>query len=427
MTAQVAILNRTAVALASDSAVTISGDKLNIYQTVNKLFTASKYEPVGVMVYGSADLMGVPWESTVKLFRKSLGPTKYRSLHEYGDALVAFLQTNRTLFPEAAQEMFVQVRASELVSATAEGIIAIAKEKIDAGEQIVASGAAAIAAEVIAGIAADWEGRPRLTCFSAQDDEALQAKYGDVIAQVIGRELGALSLPSESVAQLTRAVVSTFTRDRFLRSSGIVLAGFGDEEVFPSVDELVVEAVIGDRLKHRRRRSSVAEVGAMIIPFAQRKMVDAFLQGIHPDYSLFLESYLERVFGEYHAGLTANIDALDAEPASEISGRIQAAGRALLDDLRKARAEYSRANHVDAKLGTIQVLPKQELAEMAEALVNLTSFEQRLSGSAETVGGPIDVAVISKGDGFIWIKRKHYFKAELNPFFVANYMRENND
>ena len=43
---------------------------------------------------------------------------------------------------------------------------------------------------------------------------------------------------------------------------------------------------------------------------------------------------------------------------------------------------------------------------------------------AETVGGPIDVAVISKGDGFVWIKRKHYFKPELNPHFIKNYFRE---
>jgi hypothetical protein len=43
------------------------------------------------------------------------------------------------------------------------------------------------------------------------------------------------------------------------------------------------------------------------------------------------------------------------------------------------------------------------------------------------VGGPIDVAVISKGDGFVWIKRKHYFKPELNPGFFANYFRENKE
>jgi hypothetical protein len=43
---------------------------------------------------------------------------------------------------------------------------------------------------------------------------------------------------------------------------------------------------------------------------------------------------------------------------------------------------------------------------------------------AETVGGPIDVAVLSKGDGFIWIKRKHYFKPELNPHFLTNYFEQ---
>jgi hypothetical protein len=68
------------------------------------------------------------------------------------------------------------------------------------------------------------------------------------------------------------------------------------------------------------------------------------------------------------------------------------------------------------------VLPKDLLAEVAESLVNLTSFKRRISmTSAETVGGPIDVAVISRGDGFVWIKRKHYFKPELNPQFMSQY------
>jgi hypothetical protein len=30
----------------------------------------------------------------------------------------------------------------------------------------------------------------------------------------------------------------------------------------------------------------------------------------------------------------------------------------------------------------------------------------------ETVGGPIDVAVISKGEGYVWVKRKDPIKQE---------------
>jgi len=59
-------------------------------------------------------------------------------------------------------------------------------------------------------------------------------------------------------------------------------------------------------------------------------------------------------------------------------------------------------------------LPKTELAAMAESLVNVTSMKRKVSLQAETVGGPVDVAVISKREGFVWIKKKQYFARELN-------------
>lgn len=60
-------------------------------------------------------------------------------------------------------------------------------------------------------------------------------------------------------------------------------------------------------------------------------------------------------------------------------------------------------------------MPKQELASFAEALVNITVAKRKVSAELETVGGPIDVAVISRHEGFVWVKRKHYFDAGLNP------------
>ena len=63
----------------------------------------------------------------------------------------------------------------------------------------------------------------------------------------------------------------------------------------------------------------------------------------------------------------------------------------------------------------VAYLSKEDIAELAEALVHLTQLKLKVSREPETVGGPIDVAVISKGDGLIWIERKHYFQRELNP------------
>ena len=68
-------------------------------------------------------------------------------------------------------------------------------------------------------------------------------------------------------------------------------------------------------------------------------------------------------------------------------------------------------------IGSIGALPKEELANMSESLIHITSLKRKVDSNLETVGGDIDVAIITKGDGFIWKKRKHYFDAELNPQF----------
>ena len=68
-------------------------------------------------------------------------------------------------------------------------------------------------------------------------------------------------------------------------------------------------------------------------------------------------------------------------------------------------------------LRSIQFLPKDELSNLAESLINLTSLKRKVQDGLETVGGDVDVAIITKGDGFIWTKRKHYFKPELNPHY----------
>ncbi len=60
-------------------------------------------------------------------------------------------------------------------------------------------------------------------------------------------------------------------------------------------------------------------------------------------------------------------------------------------------------------------MPLQDAIELAEFLVDLTIKFSRFTPGPPTVGGPIEVAAISKHEGFKWIKRKHYFSRELNP------------
>ena len=89
MSAEVILMNKNGIAIAADSAVTI-GNKTKIYNTADKMFTLSKYAPVGILIYNSSSLMGIELELIIKEYRKSLGDKKYSTLEEYSNSFIDF-------------------------------------------------------------------------------------------------------------------------------------------------------------------------------------------------------------------------------------------------------------------------------------------------------------------------------------------------
>lgn len=60
-------------------------------------------------------------------------------------------------------------------------------------------------------------------------------------------------------------------------------------------------------------------------------------------------------------------------------------------------------------------MPVRDAIDLAVFLVSTTiDFTKYLPG-ANTVGGAIDVATVTRHEGFKWIKRKHYYPSDLNP------------
>jgi hypothetical protein len=107
-----------------------------------------------------------------------------------------------------------------------------------------------------------------------------------------------------------------------------------------------------------------------------------------------------------------------------ISDTIAEAAKKYLEEFSAKAKDRKETNFRQKILDMVNFMPKSDLANMAESLINLTSTKRRVSAESETVGGPIDVAVISKYDGFVWIKRKHYFEKELNPrYFIPQQLQ----
>lgn len=60
-------------------------------------------------------------------------------------------------------------------------------------------------------------------------------------------------------------------------------------------------------------------------------------------------------------------------------------------------------------------MPVGETIDLADFLVDTTIKFVRFTPGHPTVGGPVEIAAMTRHEGFKWIKRKHHFSAQLNP------------
>lgn len=109
MTAEIAVMNREAIALATDSAVTSSLTPVTkTSPSANKLFSLSNNHPVGIMVYGNAMFMGIPWESIIKEYRKNVPERGFDTVREYANDFVSVLNCNSIRFPDGFEADYIE-------------------------------------------------------------------------------------------------------------------------------------------------------------------------------------------------------------------------------------------------------------------------------------------------------------------------------
>ena len=431
MTAEIAIMNKEAIALASDSAVTMIGKAdQKIFTSANKLFSLSKYHPVGIMIYGSAIFMGVPWETIIKVFRNNLSGKPFNTLKEYANAFIEFLDNGNPLFPDSLQYDYFHGYIHAYFELIKNAIIEKVKPIIDEKHEITKQTTKKIVSDIIKEHCEKWEKVDNIPSIPKSFNKKLIDKYEKIISKEIKNVFEELSISKVHLNQLKKIVGSLFSKfPEGIQKGGIsgaVIAGFGEKDIFPSLESFHLEGVVYNKLKYKKHISQKIDfqTTASLIPFAQSEMVAIFMEGVDPSYRDVEESYLSKIFSEYAVIIVDNIKGYTVEEKKKLKRKLVSIGKEILKDLGKKLGDYIEKTYSSPVTTVVSMLPKDELAAMAESLVSLTSFKRKVTMESETVAGPIDVAVISKGDGFIWIKKKHYFKAELNAQFFANYYKE---
>ena len=421
MTSEVVVMNRLAVALAADSASTVSGPRSQkIWNSANKLFALSKYRPVGVMVYNNASILGVPWETIIKTYRASLGSAGFNTLEEYGQDFLRFLNGNNAMFSRASQDRyFLELFAAQLwrlkESADSKYVESLMqKEQSTRSQKFL---------EMVDQEIARLNEVPDLETSPAHTSEAIYRELGDQINIQIDRSLEELDVNENLREKLGSLAVMLITKNDFgTNYTGLVFAGFGEVEHFPVMQSFQVGGMILDSLKQTAPniRKVSDDEPSILEPFAQSEMVTTFLEGINPRLRRELARLFIGLALELPDTVIDAITDLQDEQKTHWKGQVRPHAANAIRTMLETLQEHADEKYWGPVHDALIHLPKDELAHVAEALVNLNSFQKKVSMDDETVGGPIDVAVISKGDGLVWIKRKHYFPRELNEHYFNN-------
>lgn len=424
MTSEVVLMNRQAVAMAADSAVTISGDRyLKTYQSVDKLFPLVEGQPVAVMIYNNAEIMSTPWETVISLYREHARGRPMETVAAYAEDFMEFLSGNPDLFPADHQD-------TEFFKMVAVVFTVIAEEFDYQVEKMKQSNAgrpsdhiSAIFEYVVGQVHADYQRYPddnpraNLPCFPDGMGEQVRRRYGGEIDQLLGSLLGSLrnEYSSLQVSEATKAKLRDIgcfavTKDAFFEHyTGVVFAGFGSREKFPSMRSYLASSVILGILKRKRDRAADinADSGPVFQPFAQDRMIRTFLTGMDQHLRMFVFSEsLKLSMGLVTdvVGRTPNLS--DAQRDKIFQDYSQNNLQMALHEFFKSIDNYQYAVHTRPILRAVNSLPKKELGETAASLIKLNSFQQKVMHSVETVGGPIDVAVITRNGGLEWSREK---------------------
>lgn len=415
MTSEVCLMNRHAAVLAADSATTVTswtgGERETRYfKGANKILQLSNHHPVGIMTFDSADVLDVPWEVVVKTFRAELKDKSFNSIEGYAQEFFNFLERDARLFPADVQKAQV-FRAARVYAY----LLAVQVRDQHGGDPADLPNLF----DHRVGVERQELDQKQLPdgLVPAEADLTVAAWLPEMVEQLNGYLDDSVPRPNDlgPLAELGLWSVLKEPKAR-LDTTGLVFAGFGDHDVFPSHVHYTSCGVVGGKhiAVEEGRAEITHDIPADLSAFAQRSMIDTFQLGL--DHSVFSDGMacfadaLREIVGK-----VIDESGGDAAKIADLEAILRAARQSVVDKW----LDGARAKHAFPLRRVLASLPINEMADLAETLVNLQSLKEKVTKPSEEVGGPVDVAAITKSDGLIWIRRKHYFDPALNARYMA--------
>ena len=179
----------------------------------------------------------------------------------------------------------------------------------------------------------------------------------------------------------------------------LVFAGYGEDEAYPSICQYEVTGINKSKLQWQLSGSAniSGEQESNIFTSGQSDIIDAIELGIQNERIGVIRKRFQTLIEDL---LTQNL--LDS-----LIGKIDypAIRQEVADLIRESGKE-----HLHQHLEAIKQFDLQKMACLAENLIKATELHRKITFRQEGVGGLIDLAVITREDGFQWLNRKSWYE-----------------
>jgi len=395
VTAQVAVLNANGIALASDSSVTIAGGgQSRSYQSADKIVPIQGV-PLAVLHSGNAALFGVPWQLLVEMWSQNREPAQAASVEDYAREFVTWLGAQQALVTETAQDDFFRWTFRDCLLAVRAGIRR-ELETLDveaAAGYVEDAGTGSSIDQVIDHFTTMVDQREVFNGLEAVHAQALCGR----LATKLKEDLDWAFDDTQRTAHLDRqamrlAEMLVRKAEPFSTDAVLAFAGYGHEDYFPSVYRLTISGALGGVVRVYDDSHQVIDTQnpVSITPLGLTDAIHAFLRGTSP---------------QYRAAAHTVLDTLAQNLGADQDGGQDEAGLAAHGELDEEFDRIEWDQFLSPMLDIVATLPVTETLRLADSLVGLASLRQMIQGDS-TVGGPIDLARVTKQGGFQWLRNK---------------------
>lgn len=401
MTSQIVLMNGFGVALASDSTVTLGDSRT--YDTAEKVVALPLPHRIAVMHSGRVRIGNLPYSVLVGEWVRQLGTKALRSSAAYAKSFQDWLANNPQWFSTEEDKLEI----INFIERRAEALAGRFKAESEAQEDFLFH-------DLLTRWTNEVQALDRLEGASVTTAMDIFNEFKSEIDSIFESNIAPISGEEETKTAFIRYCAEFFSSE-WMTNSTLTFSGYGENEIYPSYTCINFHGFVNGKLTWKQGESyslspTTNPLFGICLP-AQHDAINQYLLGYDEN---MIEELIENAFNERINVLNEVRnrfgEATKSDAESELIKKFDEAVISVLQDFEtatwKVTDEFSERHYVSHLRRAIAALPVGSLVDVARSLIELQALRKTTTAQTATVGGPIDVALISPIDGFQWIRHK---------------------